>query len=903
MKKYRFIIILLTLGLLFMTACSAKEKTTETSYSDAVTTDPFSSAQKPSDTSAPSTSDEDVTTLPITDVTTAAVTTNGEYHYTYPEIVNRMIDPTYLAYGANGEKSAEFSSYDRSSAYKNAEYISWRANADHGGYLYKQPDGGFVIAEMDGPGYISRIWSADTKSGHVKIFIDGGEKPVFDLPFSDYFSAPAHFPFANLSYIAAQGKNLYVPITYNKSCKVVAYGDWGRYYEINYTTLPSGYTVDSLTSQTFTGDNRQALSNVNRFYSKNIGTSPYQNESTVSEKITVSSSSPYVKVLEGKGAISSLIVNPNITSPSTPAEAVNLLKDLELSIYWDGEVSPSVCAPLGDFFGSSYGIDNVRTLLLGVNSSGELYSFYYMPYKKSAKIVISYNGEGEKTLDLTIGTSPLENEENSMRFCARFERGEYISDTSRLPDYKFLSVTGKGRLVGLTLHAYKTSSETDPSSAPGDYWWGEGDEKFYVDGEPFPSWYGTGTEDFFGYAWCDPAVFTRAMHAQSYTQGGIFEAGNRVLTRLLISDSIPFYSSFDGYIEKYYGEDYIHYGFVPYYYLSADAVADTDTYTHDDYKNYFELDPAAYPTDFTEGENLYIVSSKGGAVSSQAMASFGGYWSGGSQLFFTNSSSSGELSLILPAKASGEYILIASFTNAPDYGRFSYLINDIEGDGSIDLYSKSVEAKSLTNLGVFTLSEGFSNTLSFKCTGRNTSSRGYFFGLDFVLIVPKDDFTSLEDISLDEYTSVSRDNAKPTGFATFEGESFTSNIKVSSGAVSSQSMTGFGSNWSMNSQLFWTVSTSGASAVFSLSIERSGEYDISAAFTAASDYGIIDIYIDDELICTYDGYHTAVIAKTISLGMLSLSAGEHTVKFEINGKNSSSHGYYVGFDYIKFTQK
>ncbi len=43
-------------------------------------------------------------------------------------------------------------------------------------------------------------------------------------------------------------------------------------------------------------------------------------------------------------------------------------------------------------------------------------------------------------------------------------------------------------------------------------WWGEGDEKFFVDGERFPSTFGTGTEDYFGYAWCSEKTFIRAFH-------------------------------------------------------------------------------------------------------------------------------------------------------------------------------------------------------------------------------------------------------------------------------------------------------------------------------------------------------------------------------------------------------
>ena len=66
-----------------------------------------------------------------------------------------------------------------------------------------------------------------------------------------------------------------------------------------------------------------------------------------------------------------------------------------------------------------------------------------------------------------------------------------------------LQTEGRGRFCGVMLHVWN----------PRGGWWGEGDEKFFVDGEKFPSTFGTGSEDYFGYAWCDPHLFQRAYHA------------------------------------------------------------------------------------------------------------------------------------------------------------------------------------------------------------------------------------------------------------------------------------------------------------------------------------------------------------------------------------------------------
>ena len=84
-------------------------------------------------------------------------------------------------------------------------------------------------------------------------------------------------------------------------------------------------------------------------------------------------------------------------------------------------------------------------------------------------------------------------------------------------------------------------------------WWGEGDEKFFVDGEKFPSTIGTGSEDYFGYAWCSPQLFQNAYHNQTRNDGN--NRGHVSVNRWHIADNVPFQKSFEGCIEKYYPND------------------------------------------------------------------------------------------------------------------------------------------------------------------------------------------------------------------------------------------------------------------------------------------------------------------------------------------------------------
>jgi hypothetical protein len=83
-------------------------------------------------------------------------------------------------------------------------------------------------------------------------------------------------------------------------------------------------------------------------------------------------------------------------------------------------------------------------------------------------------------------------------------------------------------------------------------WWGEGDEKFFIDGETFPSTFGTGSEDYFASAWGFPSQFHSAYHNVTYSAPGWKHTN---VNRWHVSDDVPFQQSFDGCIEKYYAND------------------------------------------------------------------------------------------------------------------------------------------------------------------------------------------------------------------------------------------------------------------------------------------------------------------------------------------------------------
>src|SRR5207247_892801 len=136
----------------------------------------------------------------------------------------------------------QWSSYDRASRYDEAtgKYIRWDANGDGGGFIRKEGDK-LVLAEMEGPGCIWRIWSATPGQGHVRIYLDGADEPAVDLPFMGYFDGKsAPFTRSALVHTVSMGWNNYTPIPYHKSCKVIADPGWGQYYHFTYETFPKG---------------------------------------------------------------------------------------------------------------------------------------------------------------------------------------------------------------------------------------------------------------------------------------------------------------------------------------------------------------------------------------------------------------------------------------------------------------------------------------------------------------------------------------------------------------------------------------------------------------------------------------------------------------------------------------
>ncbi|HNT34860.1 MAG TPA: DUF2961 domain-containing protein, partial [bacterium] len=506
------------------------------------------------------------------------VSSAGGRELTYEELVYRMIDLEKISVlPEDGENCAQWSSYDRRSQYdsESDRYVEWSANGDGDGFI-REEDGVQVLAEMDGPGCIWRIWSARADSGHMKIYLDDDTAPVLDRPFQEFFDPDnGVFPFSNLVHTTAKGKNCYIPIPYQKSCKIVAEAGWGKYFQFTYSTFPKGTTVPSF-SQPLLEQNRQALANVDCCLGTKSGKNPvtqYTDAKTLTRKVSAAPGET-VRIARLRGPRAIVFLNLNIHLKDRDEE-IQALRELVLQIRWDDEEQPSVWTPLGDFFGTAPGINPYLSLPLGMNEQG-FYSLWYMPFRKSAKVEIINEGSSPRSLDVTISHSRLNRPVAEYgRFHAKWHRDVLEpAEPERWPDWTLLKTTGRGRYCGAHLHVWSPrKGGCKEFAGEGHWWWGEGDEKFFVDGEKFPSTFGTGTEDYFGYAWCDPQRFENAFHNQSLNEGN---AGHISVNRWHIADNVPFQESFEASLEKYFPNRWpTVYAATVYWYLAPDG---TDPY-------------------------------------------------------------------------------------------------------------------------------------------------------------------------------------------------------------------------------------------------------------------------------------------------------------------------------------
>jgi hypothetical protein len=180
--------------------------------------------------------------------------------------------------------------------------------------------------------------------------------------------------------------------------------------------------------------------------------------------------------IDGQGAIQHIWMTP------TGTWRYSILR-----MYWDGEKDPSIEVPVGDFFTMGWGVyAKVQSLAVCVNPGSAFNSYWPMPFRKHAKITMENLDDRDMVVYYQIDYTQTEVPKDAAYFHAQFRR---VNPLPYKDVYTILDgVKGKGQYVGTYL-AYGVHN---------DGWWGEGEIKFYLDGDKdFPTINGTGTEDYF----------------------------------------------------------------------------------------------------------------------------------------------------------------------------------------------------------------------------------------------------------------------------------------------------------------------------------------------------------------------------------------------------------------------
>jgi hypothetical protein len=400
-------------------------------------------------------------------------------------------------------------------------------------------------------------------------------------------------------------------------------------------------------------------------------------------------------------------------------------QEMLLRMFWDGNSRPAVEAPLGDFFANCFGQRREVISLPVVVEDGDAYNcFWQMPFRKSARIEII--NQSEKPISLLyynidwIKKSSLP--KDTPYFYAQY-RQEYPVENGK--DYVVLETKGKGHYVGTVL-AVRTRSPA---------WFGEGDEKIYLDGEAKASIWGTGTEDYFLSAWGLKAASTPYFGVPYFDQWGIV-GGHTSAYRWHINDPIVFNKGIKVTFEHFgwispdenpaykstsWNEREDDYASVAFWYQTGQPTFEARA-PHARERTLASLDPiVSYGREFIGVE----FHGKGEAVTQQLDLY------PGLQLLYkplTNEDAWIEIPFSVTNKQ--PFRLVLNATKSYDFGQYQVFLNGAKLGDPVDLYSPKIINEEVHLLDFWPDPGVYKVRL--VCVGKNQASNGYYCGLESV---------------------------------------------------------------------------------------------------------------------------------------------------------------------------
>jgi len=400
-------------------------------------------------------------------------------------------------------------------------------------------------------------------------------------------------------------------------------------------------------------------------------------------------------------------------------------QEMLLRMFWDGNPRPAVEAPVGDFFANCFGLRReVISLPVIVEDADSYNCFWRMPFRKSARIEIE--NQSDKPISLlyyNIDWIQLDSlPKNTPYFHAQY-RQEYPVKSGQ--DYVVLETTGKGHYVGTVL-AVRTRS---PS------WFGEGDEKIYIDGELKPSIWGTGTEDYFLSAWGLKTTSTPYFGVPCFDQWGIV-GGHTAAYRWHLNDPIVFNKGIKVTFEHFgwispdenpegrsmsWNEREDDYASVAFWYQTGRSTFDARA-PHARERRLPSLERViAYARDFADAKH-----HGNGAVAIQQLD----LYEGPQLLYKPTSPENAWLEIPFEVKRKEPLRLLLNLTRSYDFGIYQAYLDGVKLGEPFDCYSAKIVNEEVHLLDFWP--EPGRHVVRLECTGKNPLSSGWYCGLESV---------------------------------------------------------------------------------------------------------------------------------------------------------------------------
>ncbi len=666
---------------------------------------------------------------------------------TTESLFREMIDLEGLTrYPQPAYKTIQFSSFDRRSNLPGGP--GWFANSDGFGgepipnfeKTLKEPGGDgigeYQVVELKGPGAVVRLWSAAI-SGRVRLYIDDLSRPLYGGEAAPFFRRTyGCFPESAaldqnlLEKTVYQRDAAYAPLPFRKSLKIVWVGNLKEihFYQVGVRLYEPGTQVASFNPRDLQASSR-TINDVLSVLAEPDRVHSTSNDPPISFRTSlVPFEKKEVLSLEGPGAAENLVLK---------LEAEDMDKALRrtvLHIICDEAPWGQVQSPVGDFFGAAPGINPYESLPFSVRLDGTMVCRFLMPFRKSMKIVLENVGSEPINASGAVRPRPYRwDDDGSMHFMARWRADHGLTASNReVQDLPFLLARGQGLYVGTA------SFIMNPSPVPTPYgsWWGEGDEKVFVDGDKTPSTIGTGSEDYFNYSWSSPDIFASPYCGQPRNDG----PGNRGFVtnfRWHILDPFPFRQAVSFFMELYSHERTpgLSYSRIGYYYARPGTFDDHLPISPEDVRT-LRL-PAWEPAARMGARDFEFFEAEKVVADSDGTSFRGGrLFSGGAALVWFPKEEKNAREFKLAVGQAGKKRIHCCFVHADNTGKVSALINGrpvrwSDGEKAVSLRAPGRILLRMTPLEPLELAAG-EHVLTLRFEGADPDIRVPEVGLDFI---------------------------------------------------------------------------------------------------------------------------------------------------------------------------